>query len=55
MPSPPVTINGPEGKVVVPNLQGKSIRMVSTELSNLGLGLIPNGNGVVQKTKYHAK
>lgn len=49
MPSPPVTINGPEGKVVVPNLQGKSIRMVSTELSNLGLVLIPNGNGVAQK------
>ena len=39
----------PEGKVLMPNLQGKSIRMVSDELSSLGLVLITQGNGVAKK------
>ena len=42
-------INVPEGKVLVPELQGKSIRMVSDEFNSLGLVLITQGNGVAKK------
>lgn len=39
----------PQGKALIPDLTGKSLRQAAQELSGLGLTMIPSGAGVVVK------
>ncbi len=43
-----VNQGAPQGKVVVPDLRGKSIREVAQELANVGIQMDSNGSGVAE-------
>ncbi|MEG6584313.1 penicillin-binding protein [Dendrosporobacter sp. 1207_IL3150] len=50
----PVAVKVPQGKILVPNLTGKSIRQAGDEISKSGLSMVPVGTGIAVRQSIAA-